>query len=275
MGNALRGLNTDTSNMKPIEDAGAVGVVHVWNGVSDGNAQDQAVPPFGTPTRVPVVLVGHNAGQRLKSLAASGTTATLTHHAVIHPDVSSDNIWSVLPGQSDETIIINTHTDGCNANEENGFFGVVALARYFATRPLSDRRRTLVFLMTSGHFGHGYFRGTADWIQTHDDVMKKAVACVTIEHLGALGWMDDPGGTSTDPRAKGNGHLPTPPCVRKPMCSSLPRTARTRRTCMPRSLTATPVKGRHSTAPAFHAFHTSPPRNICSSLLRKEARSTR
>jgi hypothetical protein len=204
MGNALRGLNTDTSNMKPIEDAGAVGVIHVWNGVSDGNARDQAIPPFGTPTPVPVVLVGHATGQRLKALASSGgASATLIHHAVIHPDMPADNIWAVLPGQTDETIIINTHTDGCNANEENGFFGVVALARYFAGRPPGDRRRTLVFLMTAGHFGHGYFRGTADWIQTHDDVMKRAVACVTIEHLGALGWIDDPAANVYKPTGQG------------------------------------------------------------------------
>lgn len=192
MGNALRGLNTDTSNMKPIEESGAVGVIHVWNGVSDGNAEDQAVPPFGVPTRVPVVLVGHAAGQRLKTMANAGTAATLTHHAVVHADASADNLWAVLPGTTDENIIINTHTDGCNANEENGFFGVVALARYFAKLPAAQRKRNLIFLMTAGHFGHGYFRGTADWIESHQEAMKNTVACVTIEHLGALGWIDDP-----------------------------------------------------------------------------------
>jgi len=202
-GNALRGLTTDTSNMKPIEDAGAVGVVHIWSGVSDGNAQDQAIPPFGTPTTVPVVLVGHGTGERLKALAASGISATLVHHAVVHPDTPADNLWATLPGRSEEAIIVNTHTDGCNANEENGALAVVALARYFSKLPAAERKRTLVFLMTAGHFGHGYFRGTADWMQTNAELLKRTVACVTIEHLGALGWQDDVAANQYRPTGQG------------------------------------------------------------------------
>jgi hypothetical protein len=192
MGNALRGLRSETNDMKAFEEAGAVGVVHIWTSVSDGNARDQAAPAFSVPSKTPTVLVGYQTGQRLKKLAASGASATLTMVAVTHPDTPSDNLWAVLPGQTDENIIINTHTDGCNANEENGALGIVALAQYFAKVPVPNRKRNLIFLMTTGHFGHGYFRGTQDWIQSNQDAMKKTVACVTIEHLGAQGWIDDP-----------------------------------------------------------------------------------
>jgi hypothetical protein len=191
MGNALRGLRSETNDMKAFEEAGAVGVVHIWTSVSDGNAKDQAAPAFSVPSKTPTVLVGYQTGQHLKKLAASGAAATLTMVAVTHPDTPSDNLWAILPGQSDENIIINTHTDGCNANEENGALGIVALAQYFAKVPAPERQRNLIFLMTSGHFGHGYFRGTQDWIQTNQDAMKKTVACVTIEHLGATAWIDD------------------------------------------------------------------------------------
>src|SRR6202008_857102 len=107
-------------------------------------------------------------------------------------DTTTHNRWEIRPGRSDENIIINTHTDGCNANEENGALGVVALARYFAKVPAAQRQRHVIFLMTTGHFGTGYFRGTQDWMQTNQEAMKKTVACVTIEHLGAMGWIDDP-----------------------------------------------------------------------------------
>jgi hypothetical protein len=46
---------------------------------------------------------------------------------------------------SDEVIIVNTHTDGPNATEENGGLGILALAKYFSRLPKIERRRTLVF----------------------------------------------------------------------------------------------------------------------------------
>jgi hypothetical protein len=179
-------------DLKEAQQAGARGVVYIWNNVSDGNAEDQAAPFTSPPNPVPAVWVGQTTGRKLKEFAASHSSATLTMHAIEHPDTPTDNIWGVLPGKTDEAIIINTHTDGCNACEENGALGVVALAKYFAKVPPAQRNRTLVFLMTTGHFAHGLVRGTEDWINTNPDFMKKAVACVTIEHLGANEWVDEP-----------------------------------------------------------------------------------
>lgn len=179
-------------DLKLAQQAGAVGAIYIWNGVSDANAEDQAVPFTQPPNPVPAVWVGQAAGKKLKAMAAAKGSATVTMHAIVHPGSTSDNIWAVLPGKTDEAIIINTHTDGCNAIEENGALGVVALATYFARLPQSQRNRTLVFVMTTGHFAHGMIRGTQDWINSNQDWMKKAVACVTIEHLAGMEWVDDP-----------------------------------------------------------------------------------
>ena len=183
---------TTVPDLKLAQQAGAAGVVYIWNNVSDGNAEDQAVPFTAPPNPVPAVWVGQTTGKKLRAMAASQASATLTMHAIVHPGSPTDNIWAVLPGKTDEAIIINTHTDGCNAIEENGALGVVALANYFAKVPESQRNRTLIFLMTTGHFAHGIVRGTQDWINTNPDWMKKAVACVTLEHLGATEWVDHP-----------------------------------------------------------------------------------
>jgi hypothetical protein len=180
-----------TPDIRPLEKAGAAGAIYIWNNVSDGNAEDQALPFSSPSSSVPALWVNATQGKRLKQLAASGASARLTLNAVSHPDTPTDNLWAVLPGKTDETIIINTHTDGCNACEENGALGVVALARYFSRIPQAQRNRTLVFLMTTGHFGHGYVRGAQDWRDSNRDLMKKAVACVTIEHLGANEWVDN------------------------------------------------------------------------------------
>ena len=179
-------------DLKLAQQAGAVGVIYVWNNVSDDNAENQAVPFTAPPNPVPAIWVGQTTGRKLKAMAASRASATLTMHAIVHPDSPTDNIWAVLPGKTDEAIIINTHTDGCNAIEENGALGVVALATYFAKLSRAQRNRTLVFVMTTGHFAHGMVRGTQDWINTNPDWMKKAVACVTIEHMAGMEWVDRP-----------------------------------------------------------------------------------
>ena len=186
------GVYRNTPDLKPLEQARAAGVIYIWNNVSDGNAEDQALPFSAPSSSVPALWVNATTGKRIKTAAASGAPMTLTLDASIHTGTPTDNLWAILPGKSDETIIINTHTDGCNACEENGALGVVALAKYFAKIPQAQRNRTLVFLMTTGHFAHGYVRAAQDWRDTNPDLMKKAVACVTIEHLAANEWVDNP-----------------------------------------------------------------------------------
>jgi len=184
------GVYRFTPDIKAAEKAGAAGVIYIWNSISDGNAEDQALPFSSPNTNVPVLWVNHTVGERLKQ--AAGANIRMSVNATVHPDTPTDNLWAILPGKTEEAIIINTHTDGCNACEENGGLGVVALAKHFAKVPLSQRNRTLVFLMTTGHFGHGYVHGTEDWRKSNPALMKKAVACVTIEHLAATEWVDHP-----------------------------------------------------------------------------------
>lgn len=176
-------------NNAAIQAAGAVGLIAMWPGVTDESAAYQNAPFTARPVGLPGVWVG--AGNRAKLLAAAraGQSATLVLDEPLHPGTSTDNLWTVVPGATDEVIIVNTHTDGCNAVEENGLIGVVALARYFARR---QNRRTMVFVGTTGHFGHGLVPGTATFIAEQSDLVSRAVACVTIEHLGATEWVDHP-----------------------------------------------------------------------------------
>jgi hypothetical protein len=99
----------------------------------------------------------------------------------------------VLPGDgsTDEVLIVNTHTDGQNAFEENAGVACVALARHFAALGRSARRRTLVFSCVTGHFSGAGQPQTQGFIDDHPDLVKRAAAAVTIEHFGASEWLDD------------------------------------------------------------------------------------
>ena len=189
---SMRPARGSVSDLTPFAKAGAVGVVLAWTDISDANAADQYSPFSRPPQGVPAVYVGRDAGARLKSMAASGAPATLVLEATVTPDTPTDTIVATLPGAtSDEVIIVNTHTDGPNATEENGALGILSLMRYFSKIPRAERRRTIVCPLTTGHFAGPWVPSIRGFIQKYPDTIKKAVAAVTVEHLGCLEWMDN------------------------------------------------------------------------------------
>ena len=189
---AYRPARSAINDLAQFRKAGAVAVILAWTDVSDANAADQYTP-FSRPAQgIPGLYVGRDTGARLKALAAAGATATVVLEADVFPDTPTDTVIATLPGASaDEVVIVNTHTDGPNATEENGALGILALAKYFARLPKASRRRALVFPLTTGHFAGPWVPSIRGVIEKHADVIARAVAAVTVEHLGCREWMDD------------------------------------------------------------------------------------
>jgi hypothetical protein len=180
------------NDLGPFKKAGAVGVIMGWTNISDGNAADQYTP-FGRPLQnIPGLYVGRETGARLKDMAAAGAKATMVLEADMFPDTPTDTLIATLPGSSaDEVIIVNTHTDGSNVLEENGGVALLALAKYFSKIPKAERKRTLVFVLATGHFAGAYVPSIRGVITKHPDLIKKTVAALAVEHLGAREWADD------------------------------------------------------------------------------------
>ncbi|HYM21687.1 MAG TPA: hypothetical protein VEU08_00695, partial [Vicinamibacterales bacterium] len=136
--------------------------------------------------------VGRAAGARLRAMAVTGAKATVVLEADVTPDTPTDTLIATLPGSNaDEVIILNTHTDGPNATEENGALGILAMMKYFSKIPRRERRRTIVCPLTTGHFAGPWVPSIRGFITKYPDVVKKAVAAITVEHLGCMEWMDD------------------------------------------------------------------------------------
>jgi hypothetical protein len=195
-------------------NAGVLGVVCVWTGLPDEEVIHQYNPfitPYpaasGLPTPgdsgCPAVWVGDATGAQLSRLAASGqASATLVLTADITAGASTDTVWGWLKGSghTGENIIINTHTDGPNATEENGGLGLVALARHLAALPA--RNRDMYFALVTGHFQLPQFTRTIPnprnvvvgndavsvWMLDHPGIYQAATLGVTAEHLGATMW---------------------------------------------------------------------------------------
>jgi hypothetical protein len=174
--------------------AGAKAVVLIADNASHaalagGFSPHQA--PSSTP--IPVLVVDRDAGARLRQQAGAGRRARLVLDAPGRKSTMR-TITAVLPGQTDETIICNTHSDGQNAIEENGGPALLGLARHFASLPPGQRlKRTLVINVWSAHMTDPTVQPELDgWIRTHPDLFNRAVGGVTIEHLGCTLWVDDP-----------------------------------------------------------------------------------
>jgi len=199
--------------------AGVRGVVCVWTGLSDAQVANQynpfitpypnaqGLPVHGDPG-CPTLWVGDRTGQALARSAAVGNArVTLRLTAEITPHAATETVWGVLPGSGADHrrgLVVNTHTDGPNVPEENGALGLLALARYFAHRP---RNRDLYFAMVTGHFQLPQFvrsipdarpevgsDATTLWMAEHPDVYQRALAGLTVEHLGCTMWTDDANG---------------------------------------------------------------------------------
>jgi hypothetical protein len=141
---------------------------------------------------VPALYVDRDTGAGLRAAAATRPRARLTLTAT-RETVPTASVTAVLPGRSSEAIVFDTHTDGTNFVEENGGVALVHLARHFGSLQRSRRlTRTLVFAAWPGHFSNDLPQA-GGWIKSHPDIVSRAAAALTVEHLGCSEWDDTTG----------------------------------------------------------------------------------
>jgi hypothetical protein len=110
--------------------------------------------------------------------------------------VVTPSIIATIAGQSPQRIVIDSHTDGTNAVEDNGPIAMVEMARYFAALPMECRPRTIELAFSTAHF---YQRvadpavrdGGAEQLarQLDGEYDQGTVSVVLVlEHLGAIDY---------------------------------------------------------------------------------------
>jgi hypothetical protein len=173
--------------------AGALGSIVSYEATAD-NAAGQYTPFLTSPSterEVPTIYVDRATGNAIKARIALGASARLELVVDKHPGDFTEDLIATLPGQTDEVLIVNTHTDGTSASQENGNLGILSLARYFASLPQNCRQRTIVIALIPGHFHNGFEGDTQGFIDRNPEIIARAVGSVTLEHLGQTEWVDD------------------------------------------------------------------------------------
>lgn len=174
--------------------AGAAGLAY-FHELPRSLVAGHLAPYEGTVWGVPGVYLGVDEGTRLRDAILSGhaTSARITVDAGVS-ETSTKTLLATLPGHSDRRVVIESHTDGTNAYEDNGPIAMLAMARYLASLPERCRPRDVQFVFQTGHWfqrlanpsqrhgGAGQFSRQLD----HAYDRGKVAAVVVLEHLGAL-----------------------------------------------------------------------------------------
>ncbi|HKT81066.1 MAG TPA: M28 family peptidase, partial [Vicinamibacterales bacterium] len=164
-------------------------VVGMTGDAGEGNIRTQLYP---TQTTVPTFSMGMKDGMDLRDMigaAAQPVHLKLKMDVQQVPGLKSSTVWGKLPGASDETIYVEAHRDGwfeAATDNGSGVATMLGIAEYFAKVPQAQRRRTIVFVGTSGHHNSG--ANSAAWLAEHQaDLFKNAALLINCEHTAAAG----------------------------------------------------------------------------------------
>ena len=169
-----------------LDAAGAAGGVAILPTAYE-TAYGSYFPYDGKIRSVPTLFVAKDEGAQLKALAAAETQLQLTLEAEIE-ETTTRNLFAIIPGASNELTVINSHTDGTNAIEDNGPDAIIGMAQYLTRLPQSALPRSVMIMLSAAHFAHGI--SVREFLKNHDDdgLLDRISAVVTVEHLGAQKW---------------------------------------------------------------------------------------
>jgi hypothetical protein len=197
-------------NLTTAADVGVKAVVYAWQNATTGLLDGQWVPFHNLYQGVPTVFVQGEYGglQELFKASENGAEITVKLEARMKPNKIARTLWTVIPGTDlkNESMIINTHTDGVNLIEEDGYMALLAYAKELVANP---PRRTTILLFVGQHmhfqaFAQAPQRATSRWLNEHPEYWAgegqshafeyggqlKGVAGCCVEHMGALQWSE-------------------------------------------------------------------------------------
>lgn len=165
---------------------GAVAVINIVE--LPGNEMARDLANCGGPC----FNVGGRDGRFLSNVLDAAATAgkqalvqmKLSLEAREYSGLEAQNAVAVIPGASDENIVLNAHIDawfdGAGDNGD-GLAVLVALARHFS-RPEIRLQHTLVLIASAGHHSSG-LNGPRNAIELNPQLFSRSLLIVNIEHV--------------------------------------------------------------------------------------------
>jgi hypothetical protein len=167
--------------IRRVNDAGAALVFVIMGFPGDAISN----PEGAEGTRAPTFTISVDEGNTIREALEQGRDVSVHLTADIHKREGgrTANVWSVLPGTTDENILVMAHTDAFfegALDNASGIAMMLEIAHHLASVPRVQRRRTFTFLTTPDHH-HGMVG--VRWVHDHmDDFFAKTAVIVNCEH---------------------------------------------------------------------------------------------
>jgi hypothetical protein len=155
-----------------------------------GNIKMQFYP---TGNNVPSFALGRDDGERVREQIEKADAGRPPHLKVqlsvtMVPGLKTSSVWGVVPGTTDENVLVVAHRDGWfegGTDNASGVATAIGLAEYYAKLPRQKRRRTLTIVGTPGHH-NGAILGP-QWIADHKDTqLAKTALIINCEHTASV-----------------------------------------------------------------------------------------
>ena len=182
-----RPMATVEGALKRAQERGAAAIFSIV--AQPGNMHTQFYP---AGTTIPTFALGMEDGYAVRDLIGQSPGAPPHVHIRLDvksvPGLKTATVWGTLPGSTDETIYVIAHRDGwfdAAGDNASGVATLLGLAEYYAKIPQARRRRTLIFLGTTGHHNSANMSMT-DLIARRDELFKKTALFINAEHTSTL-----------------------------------------------------------------------------------------
>lgn len=168
-------------------ERGAAAIVWVF-----GMLGNPAIQPMGRTYPIPAFTVGLNDGNMIEGMIGEGQNPILHMRSDVEnvPGLRAGDVYGVLPGTTDENIVIVAHFDSFfegALDNASGVAGMISLAEYFAAVPQAERRRNIIFAGLCCHHGGEGLNGAptaSRWmVQGMRAELDKAAVVINMEHL--------------------------------------------------------------------------------------------
>ncbi len=190
---ALGGKRREDSVYWRAFDRGALGLVLILRDYPS-NINSHWGPYDGVMKPIPALYVGKYDGVKVRELAQEeNAQCTIILEGIKEPSIAH-NIWGILPGNSEEMIMISSHHDSAfkGASEDGtGVAMVLAQLRAWAKIPEKERPRSILFCLSAGHLYGGI--GAETFARKYKDtLMKNVLVDLNLEHMCAKEVVEDP-----------------------------------------------------------------------------------
>ncbi|TFG23398.1 MAG: M28 family peptidase [Promethearchaeota archaeon] len=180
------------SAYRNVHERGALAMIGILRN-HPGNTNTYYGPYDRVIKPMPALWVAKNDGRTFREIAQRNCKATIIVEGYQKPGVTH-NVWGLLPGKSDEIILVSSHHDApFKGATEDGTGIAMVLAQIKAWSKLSkeQRPRTLLFVCDAGHFWEAC--GPEYLVKHHPELIKRALADVNLEHVAAKDVVDKRG----------------------------------------------------------------------------------